>query len=208
MGFAFAHYSRRTLNHAGNTLAAALVLSLLLSSHLHAQEAVLVLDPAQTHIQFTLSATLHTVHGTFKLKQGTIRFDPRTGDASGRVVVDVASGDSGNGARDRKMHHDVLQSGQYPEATFAPGRVIGTVDPHAESQVEVQGVLNLHGGNHPLTLKFGVKKAGEQLTASTHFTIPYVQWGLKNPSTFFLHVGEIVEIDIQAVGRLTMPSGH
>jgi hypothetical protein len=41
--------------------------------------------------------------------------------------------------------------------------------------------------------------------ARTHITIPYIAWGLKNPSTFLLHVSDQVEVDIAAVGRLTEP---
>jgi polyisoprenoid-binding protein YceI len=189
-------------------LPAVLASALMLSTPLRAQEAVLELDPGQTHIQFTLSDILHTVHGTFKLKRGTIRFDPANGKASGLVVVDVTSGNSGSGARDRRMHKDILQSREFPEATFAPSQMKGSVDTGADSQVEVQGVFNLHGDNHPLTLTFHVHKTGRQLNATTHFVIPYQQWGMKNPSTLFLRVSDKVDIDIQAVGHLTLPAVH
>jgi polyisoprenoid-binding protein YceI len=185
-----------------------LALGTILSTPLRAQEAVLELDPAQTHIQFTLADVLHTVHGTFKLKRGTLRFDPATGKASGMVVVDVTSGESGNGSRDRKMHKDILQSQQYPEATFAPSQMKGSVNAQADSQIDIPGVFNLHGGDHQITLTFRVKKTGDQLTANTHFTIPYQQWGIKNPSNFFLRVSDKVEIDIQAVGRLSPATGN
>jgi polyisoprenoid-binding protein YceI len=59
---------------------------------LPAQETALQFDPAQSHVEWTLGDVLHTVHGTFKLKRGAIRFDPSTGAASGELVVDAASG--------------------------------------------------------------------------------------------------------------------
>ena len=40
------------------------------------------------------------------------------------------------------------------------------------------------------------------MIANTHFAIPYVQWGMKNPSTLFLRVNDKVMIDLQVVGRL------
>ncbi len=64
----------------------------------------LELNPKTTKIRWTLGDALHTVHGTFNLKRGTIAFDTETGKASGQVVVDVASGVSGSEARDRRMH--------------------------------------------------------------------------------------------------------
>ena len=89
------------------------------------QHQSLQIDPAQTKVEFTLADVLHTVHGTFVLKRGTIRFDPATGKASGELVVDAASGESGNGARDRRMHKDILESDRYPEIVFRPDRVEG-----------------------------------------------------------------------------------
>jgi len=38
--------------------------------------------------------------------------------------------------------------------------------------------------------------------ASTGFVIPYVQWGMKNPSNFLLNVSERVELTVQATGRV------
>ena len=81
---------------------------------------VFELKPASTKVQWTLGDVLHTVNGTFKLKRGQIEFDPETNKASGQVVVDVSSGESGSSARDQRMHSNVLESAKYPEAVFAP----------------------------------------------------------------------------------------
>jgi phage host-nuclease inhibitor protein Gam len=44
-----------------------------------------------------------------------------------------------------------------------------------------------------------VRGNGSQYIATTHFTTPYVQWGMKNPSNFLLKVEDKVEIDVRAV---------
>lgn len=155
------------------------------------------LDPAKTGIHFTLHDPIHTVHGTFQLKRGSIQFDPDSGKASGEIVVDAASGDSGSGARDRRMHKDILQSTRFPEASLVPDRVDGKLPLEGEAQMDVHGMFNLHGAGHELTLHFQVQRSGAEYTASTRFLIPYVEWGLKDPSNFLLKVEKAVEIDIQ-----------
>ena len=173
-----------------------------------AQEAVLELDPAQTQVNFTLGDVFHTVHGTFKLKRGTVKFDPATGQAGGLVVVDATSGESGSHARDHKMHKDVLESAKYPEITFAPEKVQGQILPQGEFKVQVLGSFTMHGASHPVTLVIQAHLAGEQLTADAQFTIPYQDWGLKNPSTLFLRVDDTVDLAIHTVGRIKLAAAH
>jgi polyisoprenoid-binding protein YceI len=174
-----------------------------------AQESVVTLDPAKTNIEFTLGASLHTVHGTFKLRSGSIRFDPASGKASGEIAVAATSGDSGSDGRDKKMHEEVLESQKFNEIVFTPTEVHGSIASQGTSQVSVAGVIRLHGQDHPLTLDFSVQPgAGGQIQANTKFSVPYVKWGLKNPSTFLLKVSDAVEIDIHATGQLTSTPAH
>ncbi len=173
------------------------------SASLRAQQMTLELDPAGTRIDFSLPATFHTVRGSFALKSGTIHFNPSTGSASGLVVVDAASGQSGSPARDHKMHKDILQSDQYPETTFSPSKISGTFAPQGSSTIQVDGIFRIHGGDHPVTLSMPLEINGNTLTARTHMSIPYVAWGMRNPSTFVLRVREKVELDIAATGHLS-----
>ena len=175
---------------------------------LRAQETTLELDPANSRIEFTLAATLHTVHGTFALKRGTIHFNPSSGAASGLVVVDATSGDSGNTGRDHKMHAEILESQRYPEITFTPTKMSGRFKLQGDSDVRVEGILRLHGIDHAMTLIFPVQTKGNNLSARTHIVIPYVEWGLKNPSTFMLHVNDKVEVDVTAVGKVQEQERH
>jgi polyisoprenoid-binding protein YceI len=172
------------------------------ASSIPAQETVLQIDPTQTKVEFTLADVLHSVHGSFLLKRGDIRFDAATGKASGELVVDAASGDSGSGARDRRMHSNVLESGRYPEIVFRPDRVDGKVAPQGASQVALHGMFSIHGAEHELTMPVAVEAADGQYTAVLTFTVPYVKWGMKNPSTLFLRVSDKVEISIHTVARV------
>lgn len=175
-----------------------LLTALAVSAAASGQEIVLNPDPATATVQFKLSATLHTVHGSFTLKRGAIRFDPATGKISGEVVVDAASGASGDEKRDRNMHKDVLESAKYPEIVFTPDRVDGVVAPQGASQIQVHGMFRIHGAAHEITLPVQVQMNNGRVSAKTAFTIPYVQWGMKNPSTLFLRVGDKVEIEAGA----------
>jgi len=118
-------------------------------------------------------------------------------------VVDLRSGQSGNQARDHKMHKEILQSDQYPEATFSPSKVSGTFAHQGSSTIQVDGTFRVHGGDHPIALSIPLEMNGNTVTAKTHMTIPYVDWGMKNPSTFVLRVRESVELDVVAIGHLS-----
>lgn len=50
-------------------------LLLVYSPRVNAQETSVDLDPAATTIEFTLGATMHTVHGAFNLRSGHIVFE-------------------------------------------------------------------------------------------------------------------------------------
>lgn len=156
------------------------------------------LDPSKTQIDFTLHDPLHTVHGTFALKRGSMQLDPDTGKASGEMVIDLPSGISGNGSRDKRMHKEILESQRYPEAVFTPDHVRGQIAPEGTSEIDVHGNFRIHGADHEITIHFQVQANGSQYIATGHFLIPYVQWGMKNPSNFFLKVDDKVEVDLRA----------
>ena len=184
-----------------------LAATLLYSSATRAQEMTVALDPARTEIHYTLGALAHTVHGTFKLKSGTIHFDPAAGKVSGAVVVDATSGTSGNDGRDSNMHRTVLESQKYPEIVFTPEHVKGTVNPQGASRLEVSGIFRLHGQDHPMTLPIALQMNAAEATASTQFSIPYQAWGLKNPSTFILRVKDTVDLEVHAIAHIS-PAAH
>ncbi len=167
-----------------------------------ASDVVFALDVAQSKVHWSLGTTFHTVHGSFALKKGTLRLDPATGKASGEIIVDAASGKSGNDSRDKKMHKEVLESGRYAEVIFRPDRVEGRIAPQGTSTVQVHGILVLHGSEHELTVPVQAELAADHWTGNAKFSVPFTDWGLKSPSTFFNKVSHEVEIDLELQGSL------
>ena len=165
-------------------------------------EIVLGVDPAQSKVHWTLGTTLHTVHGTFAFKSGTFHLDPAVGKASGEIVVYATSGDSDNDSRDKKMHKEVLESSKYQDVIFRPDRVEGKIAPQGQFTVQVHGIFILHGTEHELTVPVQAEFAGDHWTGSANFNIPFIDWGLKNPSNFFLKVERAVQIQLELKGPL------
>jgi polyisoprenoid-binding protein YceI len=180
----------------------AVLLTLIFAVSAAAAQQTLALDPAHTSVKFTLGDVLHTVHGTFQLKNGELQLDAPSGKLSGEIVVNARSGESGSGMRDRKMHKEVLESERYPEISFRPDRVEGKVASEGKSSVKVHGMFSIHGVDREITVPADVEMSAGHWTATVHFTIPYEKWGMKNPSTLFLRVSDSVEIDLTAVGSV------
>jgi polyisoprenoid-binding protein YceI len=168
-------------------------------------------SPAQTHIQWNVKTTLHTVYGTFDLKGGLVTIDTSTGEAQGELVVELASGKSGDANhkdskdRDQKMQNDVLNSAQYPEAIFHPTRVTGSLKPGSKQQVSIEGTFTIHGADHPLILHGTIERHASDAKANLTFTIPYVDWGMKNPGKFPLRVASTVDVTVDAEATIEKP---
>lgn len=160
------------------------------------------LDPAATKITWVLHSTTHTVNGTFQLKGGLITFNPATGVADGELLVDVATGASGSTTRDNKMKTQVLEPQKYPTAFFHPTLVTGALKEGATQHLTVAGTLNIHGADHPMTLKVDADLTGAAVSAKTSFVVPYVAWGMRDPSVFLFRVAKQVEVSVSATGTV------
>lgn len=168
--------------------------------------ARVTLDPKATEIHFELSAFLHGVHGTFQLTRGQMQWDPQTGAASGELVIVAASGQSGNRDRDRDMQSKVLESDRFPDIVFSAERVQGTVARSGDAQVTLVGTLRLHGAEHAVELPLQVHIEGGRFTAQGELDIPYVAWGLKDPSNLVLHVAKVVKLSFTTAGSIAWPA--
>lgn len=173
-----------------------------------AAEYHLTLDPDCTRVNWTLGDVLHTVHGTFKLRRAAVTFDTDSGRAGGEILVDATSGESGSNARDGRMHQHVLESARYPDASFVPDHVEGKLALAGESNIKLHGSFTIHGASHELTVPVGVTAKGDKLDVHATFDVPFVAWGMKDPSTLFLKVNKLVQVEILSKGTMSASNLH
>lgn len=179
-----------------------LALFLPVAEKVPAQDGALVVDPSKSSVSFTLSDVLHTVHGSFAVERGAIAFSRSTGTMTGQIEVGAASGHSGNRVRDERMAKEELHAKEFPLVTFTPTQFHGTIPSSGEGTVEVQGLFTLLGRPHPVHLPMRLDVSGTDCHAEGTLMVPYVAWGLHDPSTFVLRVAKDVQIQIKLNGTL------
>jgi polyisoprenoid-binding protein YceI len=180
-----------------------LTLPLSLAAFGFAQQQTFTVNPGSSSIGFALTGTGHEVHGTFHVTSGTIDFDRSSSKMTGTIVVSALSGDSGDKSRDKSMHDKVLEADRFSDVAFQPRSFTGNLVPTGDSNIQVSGVFTLHGSPHDITVPMRVLADGQNLTAKGSFIVPYVKWGLKDPSIFVLKVAKEVHVDLNLVGTVS-----
>jgi polyisoprenoid-binding protein YceI len=184
-------------------LFAVLVLAGILTPAALAQHQTFVVNPDASEVKMALNTTHEVVNGTFHVQSGSIEFDRGTSKISGSVVVLAGSGKTGNDSRDKKMNKDILKVEQYATASFEPKTYSGNLAASGDSNLQVTGTFTLLGTPHEITVPLGVHLEADRATAKAHFVVPYVQWGLKNPSFLIWKAENDVAIDLDLVGTIS-----
>jgi polyisoprenoid-binding protein YceI len=176
--------------------------ALCLIPAIFSQQISVDFDPTLTKISWSLVGNVHTSHGTFQLKEGHVRVDPASGNASGELVVEAESGDSGNGARDKRMKKEILETDKYPEIQFKITKLEGAVSGDTAANVRVFGQFSIHGASHNISIPLTVTIKGAEFSGSGKFVVPFVDWGMKDPSNFLFKVDKTVEVQLVASGHV------
>ncbi len=193
----------RLISKGGLSLCLAVGLVATSGSICLAEVVRLDLDPDRTAISFSLPATLHAVNGTMRLERGFIAFEAATGRAQGEVVVSSRSAATGHKGRDRVMHRKVLDSDRFPSMVFYPETVKGSLVDGETVDLVVEGSIELQGELHPIVWLTRVEREADHLSVGIKFDVPYVEWGLTDPSKLLLRVGRVVHVGIHAQGTLS-----
>ena len=166
-----------------------------------AQHQTFVANPDASEAKMTLKTTHELVNGAFHVQSGSIEFDRSTSKIAGLVAVLAGSGKTGNDSRDKRMNKDILKVEQFATVSFEPKTYTGDLAPSGDSTIQVTGIFTLLGTPHQITIPILVHLEGTTATAKAHFVVPYVQWGLKNPSFLIWKADNDVAIDLFLTGR-------
>ena len=181
---------------------AVLALAVLVAPAALAQHRTFAVNPEASEVKMTLKTTREVVNGAFHVQAGSIGFDRSDAKMSGSVVVLAASGKTGNDSRDKKMYRDILKVEQYATVSFEPKTYTGAIAASGDSTIQVSGIFTLLGAPHEITIPMQVHLDGASAAAKAHFVVPYVQWGLKNPSFLIWKAENDVAIDLSLAGTI------
>jgi polyisoprenoid-binding protein YceI len=182
---------------------AVVALAVTLAPGAFAQHRTFVVNPDASEVKMTLNTTREIVNGTFHVQSGSIEFDNSTPAMSGSVVVLAGSGKTGNDSRDKRMYKEILQIQQHATVSFEPKTYTGAIAPSGDSTIQVTGIFTLLGTPHEITIPMLVHLDGAGATAKAHFVLPYIQWGLKDPSFLIWKADHDVAIDLFLSGQLS-----
>lgn len=191
---------------------AAVVVGVLLSGPeaAQAQRVVATVDSTESVIDYTGSAPLHDWTGTSRSVSGTLVLDPETPDSSRAVLrVPVASFDSGNNRRDRKMR-EVTEAERYPtvefRATDFQPELWGRASEGHAGRWRVTGDLTFHGRTHPVEVTADVAINEDRVRIRAQFPISLTRFEVERPSILWASIGDKIRIDARIVARVQKPS--
>jgi polyisoprenoid-binding protein YceI len=182
---------------------AVLALAVILAPAALAQHQTFAVNPDASEVKMTLKTTRELVNGAFHIQSGSVEFDRSAATMSGSVVVLAGSGKTGNGSRDKRMNKEILQVEQHATVSFEPKSYAGAIAPSGDSTIQATGIFTLLGTPHEITIPILVHLEGTTATAKAHFVLPYIQWGLKDPSFLIWKADHDVAIDLFLTGQLS-----
>jgi len=182
---------------------AGFALAVILAPAALAQHQTFAVNPDASEVKMTLNTTHEVVNGTFHIQLGSIEFDRGAPKMSGSVVVLAGSGKTGNGSRDKRMNKEILQVEQHASVSFEPKSYAGVIAPSGDSTIQVTGIFTLLGTPHEIIIPMLIHLEATTATAKAHFAVPYIQWGLKDPSFLVWKADKEVAIDLFLTGQLS-----
>jgi polyisoprenoid-binding protein YceI len=177
----------------------AVLLVAAIASTAAAEPRLYVLDPARSQIRFHAVSRFMDADGSFKQLAGELRLEgDRPETVVGRVVVQVASIDTGNRMRDNHLRSEYFfDAGRYPEAVF-----VASGARRDAGRVVVTGELTIRGVTRPLAVPVTVTAGAGSIRVQGQLTVNRREFGVAYQSRLNPVNDEVsVTVDLTAVAR-------
>jgi polyisoprenoid-binding protein YceI len=105
------------------------------------------------------------------------------------ITADLTSLESDDDRRDGQLERQALETGRFPEATFAVTSPIdlGTVPADGASvQVDATGDLTIHGVTNSVTIPITATRSGDTVTVAGSIDILFADYGMEKPQSFIV----------------------
>ena len=89
---------------------------------------------------------------------------------------------------------------------FHPSQVEGKVARAGSSDVKLRGTIWLHGQEHEIVVQVHAELAADRWTGKASFEVPYIQWGIKDPSNWLLKVKPVANVELDMAGSANGPN--
>jgi hypothetical protein len=165
----------------------------------------ITLTAEKTQLTFELGAVFHTVHGKGLIDDAVLTYSADTGELIGSIGLAAAGVTTENQRRDHKMHQQVLKSAEHPRIALILRRADGDLNTTTGGALQIEADLELLGEPHPLSFPVEITILDPEsgsFRASGAFSVPYVAWGLEDPSSVFLRVDQEVQVTFSTGGIL------
>lgn len=182
---------------------AATALAAALAAPAHAAKFV-VAPGGDNLVQFESKAKIETFTGKTSQVEGRVELDPaQIGDSIAvRVVVNIASLDTGIKLRNKHMCDNHLDCDQFPRATFAGGRVSNRATAAGKTTFDLSGSFDLHGVVQPLTVPVELTRteAGD-LQITTKFPVKLADHKIARPQMLVLKLNDVQQVSVKLLAR-------
>ena len=161
-------------------------------------------DSTASIIHYPGTAPLHDWTGTSRRVDGRVVLVPNRPDSSRAVIrVPVASFDSGNDRRDRKMR-EVTEVAQYPIVEFRTTALQpvtwGRASEGHAGRWKITGTLAFHGRTDTVKTTADVRITDEQVRVRAQFPIRLSRFEVERPSLLWASIDDTIRIDARIVG--------
>jgi len=68
--------------------------------------------------------------------------------------------------------------------------------------MKLHGTFTIHGTQHDMIVPADVECSADHWTGTATFTVPYIAWGIKNPSNFLLKASPTADVTLELSGTI------